>query len=283
MKGADAARLALLGAIWGASFLFTRIAAPVIGPVATAELRMLIGGGALAAWFAVARADPQWRRWWLQYLAVGMLTSALPFVLYAYAAVTLPASLLSVLNATAPMWGAVMVAILLGERLKLRRAAGFALGVAGVALVTRPEPGTTFAVLPLAAALAAPVCYGVAGAWIKRWASGAPARGMAIGTQLSVGVLLAPLLAVWPPPTWSPPTLVVVSVLALGLLCSGVAYLLYFRLVADIGPTGALTVTYLVPVFGVAWGVLFLGEPVSAGMLAGGAIVLAGCVLVLRN
>ena len=121
MKGADAARLALLGAIWGASFLFTRITAPVLGPVATADLRMLIGGLALAAWFAALRFDPQWRRWWLQYLVVGLLTSGLPFLLFAYAAVTLTAGLLSVLNSTAPMWGAVMAAILLGERISGRR------------------------------------------------------------------------------------------------------------------------------------------------------------------
>lgn len=283
MKGADAARLALLGAIWGASFLFTRITAPVLGPVATADLRMLIGGLALAAWFAALRFDPQWRRWWQQYLVVGLLTSGLPFLLFAYAAVTLTAGLLSVLNSTAPMWGAVMAAILLGERISGRRVVGFALGVAGVALVTRPEPGSSLAVLPVLAALAAPVCYGVAGPYLKRWAAAAPARGMALGTQLTAGVVLLPLNAVWPPSTSSPSLLIVASVLALGLICGAVAYLLYFRLINDIGPTAALTVTYLVPIFGVAWGVIFLGETVSHGMLAGGGLVIAGTVLVLRN
>ena len=97
---------------------------------------------ALATWFALVRFDPQWRRWWAQYFVVGLLTSALPFLLFSYAAVTQTAGLLSVINATSPMWGAVMAAILLGERIKGRRLAGFALGVAGVALVTRPEPGT---------------------------------------------------------------------------------------------------------------------------------------------
>lgn len=283
MKRADAARLALLGAIWGASFLFTRITAPVLGPVATADLRMLIGGLALAAWFAVLRFDPQWRRWWWQYLVVGMLTSGLPFLLFAYAAVTLTAGLLSVVNATAPMWGAVMAALLLGERLTGRRVLGFALGVAGVALVTRPEPGTTLAVLPLAAAVAAPFCYGIAGAYLKRWAASAPARGMALGTQLTAGIVLLPLNLIWPPPAVAPSPLIVASVLTLGLVCGAVAYLLYFRLINDIGPTAALTVTYLVPIFGVAWGVIFLGETVSHGMLAGGGLVIAGTVLVLRN
>lgn len=283
MRRGDAARLVLLGAIWGASFLFTRITAPVLGPVATADLRMLIGGIALAAWFAAVRFDPQWRRWWLQYLVVGLLTSGLPFLLFAYAAVTMTAGLLSVLNATAPMWGAVMAALLLGERLTARRGVGFALGVAGVALVTRPEPGVSLAALPLAAALAAPVCYGIAGPYLKRWAAKAPARGMALGTQLTAGLALLPLNAVWPPPPTPPSLLIVASVLALGLVCGAVAYLLYFRLINDIGPTGALTVTYLVPLFGVAWGVIFLGEALTHGMLAGGTLVIAGTVLVLRN
>jgi drug/metabolite transporter (DMT)-like permease len=155
MTARDTTRLVLLAAIWGASFLFTRIVAPSLGPVATADLRMLIGGVALAAYFRVVRFDPDWRRWGAQYLVVGLLTSALPFLLYAYAALELTAGLLSVLNATSPMWGAVMSALILGERLTRRRVAGFALGIAGVALVTRPEPGAQLAPLAVAAAVAA--------------------------------------------------------------------------------------------------------------------------------
>src|SRR5947207_7787519 len=123
MRVADALRLLLLAAIWGASFLFTRITAPVLGPVATADLRMLIGGLVLATYFAAVRFDPQWRRWWPHYLAVGILTSGLPFLLYAYAALELSAGLLSVINATSPMWGALVSALLLGERLSVRRVA----------------------------------------------------------------------------------------------------------------------------------------------------------------
>ncbi len=282
MTARDTARLVLLAAIWGASFLFTRIVAPSLGPVATADLRMLIGGIALAAYFRAVRFDPDWRRWGTQYLIVGLLTSALPFLLYAYAALELSAGLLSVLNATSPMWGAVMAALILGERLTPRRLAGFALGIAGVALVTRAEPGAQLAPLAVAAALAAAFCYGFAGAYLKRWAHAAPARGMAVGTQLAGGVLLLPFNAISPPPA-SPTVLVVASVLALGLVCSAVAYLLYFRLITDIGPTRALTVTYLIPIFGVCWGALFLGETVSASMLAGAALVVLGTVFVLRR
>jgi drug/metabolite transporter (DMT)-like permease len=278
----DTTRLVLLAAIWGASFLFNRITAPLLGPVLTAELRTLIAGIALAIWFAATGFNPEWRRWGRQYVIVGMLTSGLPFLLWAYAALSLTAGLMSVLNATSPMWGALWSALLLGERLNARRVLGLVIGVVGVALVTRPEPGATLVYPAIIAALVAAFCYGLAGAYMKRWASGVPSRGMAVGTQLAAGVLLIPFIALWPPAA-APTPLVAASMLALGLVCGAVAYLLYFRLIADIGATGALTVTYLIPVFGVAWGALFLGETISLPMLLGAALVIAGTVFVLQR
>lgn len=282
MRGTDVARLVILAAIWGASFLFNRIAAPVVGPVLTAELRTLIAGIALAIYFGVSGFDPQWRRWGRQYVVVGILTSAVPFLLWAYAALSLTAGLMSVLNATSPMWGALWSAVLIRERLNARQVVGLLIGVVGVALVTQPEARSASSYPAVLAALGAAFCYGLAGAYMKRWASGAPSRGMAVGTQLAAGVLLLPFIAL-SPPTVTPTALVAASILALGLVCGAVAYVLYFRLIADIGATGALTVTYLIPVFGVLWGALLLGEPLSASMLAGGALVILGTVFVLRN
>ncbi len=279
MTARDTTRLVLLAAIWGASFLFNRITASLLGPVLTAELRTLIAGIALAIWFAATGFNPEWRRWGRQYVIVGMLTSGLPFLLWAYAALSLTAGLMSVLNATSPMWGALWSAVLLGERLSARRVLGLAIGVLGVALVTRPEPGATLVYPAIIAALVAAFCYGLAGAYMKRWASGVPSRGMAVGTQLAAGVLLIPFIALWPPAA-APTPLVAASMLALGLVCGAVAYLLYFRLIADIGATGALTVTYLIPVFGVLWGALFLGEALSAPVLAGAVLVILGTVTV---
>jgi drug/metabolite transporter (DMT)-like permease len=282
MRQADTVRLVSLAAIWGASFLFNRITAPVLGPVLTAELRTLIAGVALAAWFAFSGFDPQWRRWWRQYIVVGILSSAVPFLLWAYAALTLPAGLLSVLNATSPMWGALCSAFLLGERLHGKRVLGLVLGFFGVALVTQPTGQETLPYPAVAAALAAAFCYGLAAAYMKRWAGDVPSRGMAVGTQLVAGVILIPFIPLWPPAA-APTPLVAASMLALGLVCGAIAYLLYFRLIADIGATGALTVTYLIPVFGVLWGAVFLGEALSAAMLAGAALVVLGTVFVLRN
>jgi len=281
LRRADTARLVSLAAIWGASFLFNRIAAPSLGPVLTAELRTLIAGIALAAYFAVSGFNPEWRRWGRQYVVVGILTSAVPFLLWAYAALSLTAGLMAVLNATSPMWGALWSAVLLRERVTRRGVVGLAIGIVGVALVTRPETSES-SHLAVAAALAAAFCYGLAGAYMKRWASDVPSRGMAVGTQLAAGVLLIPFIPLWPPAV-APTPLVAASMLALGLVCGAIAYLLYFRLIADIGATGALTVTYLIPVFGVLWGALFLGEAVSASMLAGAALVILGTVFVLRT
>ena len=281
MRRADAARLLLLAAIWGASFLFTRITAPVFGPVLTAELRTLIAGIALAAYFAATGYDPEWRRWRRHYIIVGIFSSGLPFLLWAYAALSLTAGLLSVLNATSPMWGALCSAALLRERLGWRQTLGLLLGVAGVVLVT--DPGHARLHYPaIAAALVAAFSYGLIATYIKRWASNVPPRGLAVGTQVAAGILLIPFIAVGPPAT-APTPLAAASILALGLVCGAIAYLLYFRLVAELGATGALTVTYLIPVFGVLWGALFLGEAVSLFTLAGAALVILGTVLVLMQ
>ena len=279
MTAADAARLVSLAAIWGASFLFIRIAAPVIGPVATADLRMLIAGAALVAYYAVTGFDAQWRRRWREYLAIGALNSAAPFLLYAYAALELSVGLLAVLNATSPMWAALLGAVALREPLTIRRVTGLVVGMAGVAMVSGAEASTRW--LSIAAALGAALCYALTGIALKRWGQGGTARGMAVGTQLAGGVLLLPLLAIAPPANVTPG--VAGAMLALGVVCGAVAYVLYFRLIADIGATGALTVTYLIPLFGVLWGALALGEALTAARVLGALVVSVGTVLVLRG
>lgn len=279
MRAVDAARLTALAAIWGASFLFIRIAAPAIGPLATADVRMLIAGAALAVYYAFTGFDAQWRERWRHYLAIGVLNSAAPFLLYGYAALELSVGLMAVLNATSPLWGALLAALIAGERLSKGALVGLALGVAGVALLSAPQGSVHW--VAIGAALGAAFCYGLTAAVLRRWRHETTARGMAIGTQVTGGLLLLPLLAASPPPLPTP--LVATSVLALGLVCGALAYLLYFRLIADIGATGALTVTYLIPAFGMLWGALFLGETLAASMVGGAVLVVAGTVLVLRG
>lgn len=281
MNAADYARLVLLAAIWGGAFPFMRVAAPALGAVLTAELRVLIGGLALLLWLRLCGEGIDARRHWRFYLLIGVVGIALPFTLYAYAATLAPASLLSILNATAPMFGLAWSSAFGDERITLRRAAGLALGLAGVVIIA--SPGGLEAGLPLllasAAALAACCAYGVVGVLMKRFSSGATPRAMAAGNQLAAAMVLLPLALVLLPSA-PPSALVAGNMLALGLLASGVAFLLYFRLMADVGATRALAVTYLIPLFGVLWGWLFLGEALPASALAGGVLILAGTILV---
>ncbi len=284
MTAPDTARLVLLAAIWGGAFPFMRVAAPVFGPVWTAELRVLLGGLALLAWLRFTGVDAGLRRHARFYLIVGAIGIALPFALYSFAAMHAPASLLSILNATAPMFGLAWGALFGDERVSLRRLLGLAAGLAGVALVAAPAGPVADARFfwAVAAALGACCAYGVVGVLIKRFARGATPRGMAAGNQLAAALVLLPLLPLVPAAA-APTALAVANLLGLALLASAVAFPLYFRLIADLGATRALTVTYLIPLFGVLWGWLFLGETLPASAFAGGALILAGTALVTRN
>ncbi len=284
MTVADYARLVALAAIWGAAFIFMRVAAPVLGPAWTPELRVLIGGLALLAWFRAIGFDPGLRAHWRFYLLIGTVNIAVPFALYSFAAMHAPASLLSITNATSPIFGLAWATLFRDERITLRKAAGLCLGVVGVALIAQPSGAASGPMFgwAVAAALGACCAYGLVGPLVKRYASGASPRGMAVGNQLAAAVVLIPLLPLLPPLA-APSALVIANLLALALLASGVAFLLYFRLIADVGATRALTVTYLIPLFGILWGWLFLGEALPAAALAGGAMILAGTVLVTRS
>jgi len=284
MKPADYGRLVALAAIWGAAFIFMRVAAPVLGAVWTPELRVLIGGLALLAWLRFRGVDPGIRVHWRSYLLIGSIGIAAPFALYSFAAIHAPASLLAIVNATSPIFGLAWNASFRDERVTVRKATGLALGVAGVALIARPAgiaPDPMFG-WAVAAALAACCLYGVVGVLVKRFSGGASPRGMAAGNQLAAALVLIPLLP-FVPPLAAPSALVIANVVALALLASGVAFVLYFRLIADVGATRALTVTYLIPLFGILWGWLFLGEALPASALAGGALILGGTILVTRG
>ena len=280
MTPTSLARLLALSAIWGASFLFMRMGAPVLGPTWLIGSRVLLAALFLALVGAVLRKPLDARRNALHYLVLGLFNSALPFLLFAIAARTLSASLLSILNATAPIWGAVIGALWTRSALPARSLLGLALGVAGVALLVGFDPSTLRQGAPLAIALglAATLSYGVATNYAKSARKVDPFAN-AHGSMWAATLLIAPL-APFAPPVAMPDTTIALAVIALGIVCSGIAYLLYFRLVADIGAASALTVTFLVPVFGVLWGHLFLGEPLGWNTLVGALVVIVGTALV---
>jgi drug/metabolite transporter (DMT)-like permease len=181
------------------------------------------------------------------------------------------------------LFAALAAAAWLGERLTPMKLAGLAVGVAGVVLVSRAGPvvpDAAFA-LAVAASLDAALCYALAGVWLKRQRAALAPVAVAAWGQMAAAVVLLPVVAFVPVPPLPPP-LAIADLLALALLCSGVAYLLYFRLIADVGPTRAMTVTFLMPALGMLWGALFLGEQVTPAMIAGAALIVAGTVAVLQ-
>jgi drug/metabolite transporter (DMT)-like permease len=283
MRGSDVARLVALAAIWGGSFIFIRVLAPQLGPVLTATTRVLIAGLALVAYFRVSGFDAGLRRFWRQYLVIGIVNSALPFLLYAFAALHLPASYSVIMNAMTPLFAALLAAVFLAERLTTGKLAGLIAGAAGVALVSRAGPIVPDAmfIASVAACLGAAFCYAAAGVYMKKCAAAANPMAIAGWSQVAASLVLLPVVPFAPAP--GAITLpVVANVLALSLLCSAVAYLLYYRLIADIGPTRALTVTLLMPVFGMAWGALLLGEAITLPMIVGCALILVGTFAVVR-
>jgi drug/metabolite transporter (DMT)-like permease len=283
VRRSDVARLVSLAAIWGGSFIFIRVLAPTIGPILTAASRVLIAGAVLVIYCRATGFSADLGRYWRQYLVIGVVNSALPFVLYAIAALHIPASYSVILNSTTPLFTALLAVPLLGERLTWAKLAGLAAGAAGVVLVSRAGP-----VVPdlwfgaaVAACLAATVCYAVSSIYMKKHAVGAKPLAIAGWSQVFAGLVLVPLVPFAPPPGAITP-LVIANVLGLALVCSSVAYVLYYRLIADVGPTRALTVAFLMPAFGMVWGALFLDETITWPMIAGCALIIGGTSSVLR-
>ncbi|MDC8759376.1 DMT family transporter [Janthinobacterium fluminis] len=280
MKAADFLRLILLAAIWGASFLFMRIGAPVLGPAVLIEYRVGFAALFLAAVGFALKKPLGLRRHWKHFLIIGFFNSTLPFLLYAFAAKSLSASVLSVLNATSPIWGALIAAIWTRKAMAPRTLLGLLLGLGGVALLVGFDTVSAQdgAGLAIGAGLLAAFCYGIATNYAKSAQAVEPFAN-AHGSMWAATLMVLPALPFFPAPA-SPSAGVMAAVLALGVLCSGVAFLLYFRLIHDVGATSALTVTFLIPVFGILWGCLFLGEVIGWYTIAGSAIVIVGTALV---
>lgn len=286
MNAASLIRLVLLGAIWGASFLFMKIAAPVFGPPLLIEVRLLLAALFLAVVTTLTNRTLNLRENWRHYLVVGGVNSAIPFLCFAYAALTLPASLLALFNSLAALFGAVVGAVWLKTPVTRGTMVGLASGVAGVALLTLErisQADVEADVWQLAAALAAgvfaPACYGWAGVYIK-WASAKiDPYANAHGAMWGASIVALPLAFLFPP-AGELSTHAIGAAVALGVVCTGAAYLLQFRLYADVGATRALSVSFLIPAFGVLWSMIFLGERLTWALAAGGALILLGTALV---
>lgn len=281
MRPRDIVDLLLLAALWGASFLFMRVAVPQFGALPLAALRVAGAALLLLALLAARSGLGGMRAHWRPIAVIGITNSALPFLGFSIAAMSIPAGLSSILNATSPMFGALIAMAWLREPSNASRVAGLGIGFVGVVLlasgsrgvaVVADGPGTGAAI---GLCLAASLLYGFSACFARRYLTGVEPLAVAAGSQLSATLALA-LPAAWAWPAVVPSAGSWLAVLALALLCTGIAYLLYFRLIARVGPARAIAVTFLVPAFGMLWAGVFLGEAVTPTMLALGALILLG-------
>jgi drug/metabolite transporter (DMT)-like permease len=283
MKMKEIVALFGLAALWGASFLFIRIASPVFGPFLTIQVRVTIAAIALLFFLKMTKVPMYFREKWKQYLMIGALNAAIPFTLIATAALYLPASMSAILNSLTPLFTALVLWIWMKENLNMRKWFGTLIGVVGVVVLVgwSTIPFTDKVILAIVLAIVSTILYGMAGVYAKKSFAGIPALSLAFGQQLGAAILLLPFTLTQLPDSTKQITLIaIVAVLALAIFCTAIAYLLYFYLIEHVGPTKTLSVTFLIPVFGMIWGSFFLKEHITFGMLVGLLVILGSVFLI---
>ena len=284
MSFASVTDFLLLAAIWGSSFLFMRFAVVEFGALPTAAVRVAVAAAFLLPLMVWRGFGPDFRKHWKSVTFIGVLNSGIPFALFSFALLSITTGLSSLLNATVPLFGALIAWAWLGDRPSGSRMLGLVIGFFGIAMLAwdkasfRPEAIGLAPLWAVLACLVASICYGIAANAAKKYLVGVPPMVAATGSQVGATVGLA-LPALWLWPAQTPGLQAWVGVIVLGILCTGIAYILYFRLIEQAGPAKAVAVTFLVPVFAIIYGTLFLSEPVTAWMLGWGAVIIFGTAL----
>jgi drug/metabolite transporter (DMT)-like permease len=279
VKKTDYAVLLSLGALWGGSFLFMRMGAGAFGALPLAGLRAIGAALCFLPLLASRTRLAEWRAHWRPIAVVGLTNSALPFVLFTFATRSLPAGLASIIDGMTPMFAALIGWLWLGQRLDAWRSAGLAIGFAGVvwlaegSLALGPDAG-----MALLACVAATVLYGYAVHYTHLRLAGVTPLVVTVGSHMVAALLLLPTtLLAWP--AQAPPLQAWLAATGLAVLCTALAYVLFFWVLARVGAVRIMVIPYLIPAFGVLWGALLLHEPVSARMLGGCAVILLGTAL----
>lgn len=280
MKGRDLVDLVALGFLWGASFLFMRIAGPEFGAFALVEVRVAIAAAVLLPLLVTRGQTSDLTGNWATLGILGIHNTALPFFLLTWATLFLSAGIGGILNATAPIFAAVIAWAWMGEKLSISRTAGLLVGTIGVWLLVRDKVGASMGdtTLAVVAALGASFLYGIGGNFTRRYASHVKPLAVATGSQVGAAVVLLPVAFVtWPD---TPISLKAwIAAILMGLFSTALAYILYFRLIANVGPIKAITVTYLIPLFAMVLGAVVIDEPITVSMLVGCAVILLGTAL----
>ncbi|XQW86585.1 DMT family transporter [Thalassotalea piscium] len=270
----------LLASIWGGSFIFMKIAGPEFGPILFMALRTLVASLFLYPLLIWHKQTSALNGYWPKIFIVGSLNTAVPFVLFGWATLYLSAGMTSVLNATTPMFGAIVAFIWLKDKLSISAVIGLLIGFIGVyfLMLDKLMVNAEAVILPTLAVLLAALCYGISANYTKRYLSDIKPLALAAGSQISATLLLLPI-SLFFLPSAVPSTNAFAAVITLGIICTGVAYIIFFRLIAALGPAKTISVTYLIPAFGLFWGALFLDEVITTWMICGCLCVLTGVAL----
>ena len=275
--------LLIPSALWGSSFIFMHHLSPVFGPILTTTIRIIIGATFLVTLFAIQKYKIHWKRDYKLFMIIGISNSAVPFVLYSYAALYIPSSLSVIINSTSPMFGAVFGLLLLRDKISVMKVVGLLLGTVGVGFVSSEILATQSIelVLSIVACVTAALLYGLSGAIVKKHALHIEPRQLTAGslTFAAIGMLITySILSIAGknPEIVSENLLLDIGlIIAFGVLCTSIPYIVYYKLLQEVGPVKALMVTYLMPVFGLMWGLIF-GEVIKVLMIIGLFIILAG-------
>jgi drug/metabolite transporter (DMT)-like permease len=280
MRRIDVYDLLLLAAIWGGSFLFIRLSVGDFGPIALSGMRTLIAGAALLPVLLWRNKIAMLRDYWRSIIFVGLFNSALPFIFFNFATMTLPAGTMSIINALTPLWGAVIAWVWIKDTLPPLRMLGLMVGFSGILVLVwdKLSFNDTASIYAVIAGVAAPIFYGIAASYTKKYLMDTDPIATAASSLIAAGIVLLPFtLYTWPTTpisitAWA-------ALVGLGLVCTAIAYVLYYRLLVRVGPPRAMTVAFLIPVFGVLWGWLFLDESITLRIVLGGGIILLGTAL----
>ena len=273
--------LLLISAIWGGSFIFMKELSPVFGPILTSSFRLISASLFLFIVYHFQGYKINWKKNYKLFLILGIGNSAVPFTLYAYAALYISPSISVILNSTAPMFGAIFGYLIVKESLSYKQISGLVLGTLGVGIISSVTflDGSTEMYLSVIGCIVAAAFYGFSGVITKKYASHIEAKELTLGSIFFAGILLLPFM-VFSPITGSVTVGLIITLIIFGVLCTAVAYLIYYKLIQEIGAVKALSVTYLMPVFGIFWSYLFYSEIIGISILLGLLFISLGIYLV---
>jgi len=273
--------LITLSAIWGGSFIFMRVLSPALGPVVTADMRLLIAGVVLTLYLRIRNQRLDLLKNLKRYIIIGLLNSGIPFLLFSFAALYLPSSISVIINSLTPLFGVLFSILWLNEKVTPKKISGIALGIVGVIIIRGSEnlELTLMTTIAMAACVFATMLYGLASTYVKVYAKDIAPSAVATGSQLVAGIVFLPLIYFFPVRTELTTQIVLIAI-SFSVFCSAIAYVIFYRLLNNLGTTKALSVTFLIPVFGFIWGYIFLKEEITMIMIVGSLFVLSGIYFV---